>query len=242
MGFVSGLKISILGETMAVKDVFNQYASEYDTARRRLIPCFDDLYQTLVDIVPFNKDQKLTVLDLGAGTGLVSATLAASYSNAHFVLVDVAEKMLDQAQKRLTCFDNRFDFSTLNYAHSEISGEYDLVVSGLSIHHLDNRQKEWLFKEIYGHLTPGGMFINVDQVLGETPEIDELYRSNWLSAIRELGCSEVEIDAAFERMREDKMSTISHQLGALSDAQFEQVNCWYKKYSFVVYSGKKQAA
>ena len=150
--------------------------------------------------------------------------------------------MLDQAKNRLTGFGNRFDFSALNYADSEISGEYDLVVSGLSIHHLDNRQKEWLYKKIYRYLMPGGMFINLDQVLGETPEIDALYRSNWLSAILELGCSQVEIDAAFERMREDKMSTISHQLGALRGAQFEQVNCWYKNYSFVVYSGKKQVA
>ena len=48
-----------------------------------------------------------------------------------------------------------------------------------------------------------------------------------------------ELNAAFERMREDRMSTLSHQLEALKRVGYTQVNCWFKQYSFVVYSAQK---
>ena len=53
---------------MAVQKVFNQYASEYDEARKRPIPCCDEVDQTVIDSVPFDIDESITVLDLGAGT------------------------------------------------------------------------------------------------------------------------------------------------------------------------------
>lgn len=224
---------------MAVKEVFNQYASEYDGARRRLIPCFDPFYQTVTDLVPFDREKKMRVLDLGAGTGLLTAMMATPLDNAHFVLVDVAEKMLEQARLRLASFGNRFDYLSENYADGALLGDFDLVVSSLSIHHLEDEQKERLFKEIFQHLKQGGMFINADQVLGETPAIDEVYRNKWLSAVKQSGSSTAEIEAALERMKEDKMSSLSHQLGALKNAQFSMVNCWFQHYSFVVYSGRK---
>jgi len=227
---------------MSVQGLFNQYASEYDEARKRLVPCFDDFYQTVIDIVPFDREQRIVVLDLGAGTGLMTALLAATFVNAHFTLVDLADRMLDVARKRLNEFGRRFSFSTADYAGpGKITGECDLVVSGLSIHHLDDHRKERLFQAVFQHLKPGGLFINADQVLGETPEIDQIYRSKWISKVRYLGSSEEEIRAAFERMKADKMSTLSHQLGALEKTGFSQVNCWFKQYSFVVYSGQKPA-
>ena len=100
-------------------------------------------------------------------------------------------------------------------------------------------QKEELFKMVYSCLKPGGVFINADQVLGETEEIDKVYRTKWIEKVRDKGCTEREMEAALERMKEDKMSPLSHQLSAMSDAGFTQVNCWFKHFSFVVYSGKK---
>jgi len=48
-------------------------ASEYDLSRRRLIPCYDLFYATAADLAAWSiKVPSPAILDLGAGTGLLS--------------------------------------------------------------------------------------------------------------------------------------------------------------------------
>ena len=66
-----------------VKSAFNSIASVYDENRRKLIPCFDDLYSVPVSLVQNQiGNKKLNVLDLGAGTGLFTAFLLEKYPAA----------------------------------------------------------------------------------------------------------------------------------------------------------------
>ena len=53
------------------------------------------------------------------------------------------------------------------------------------------------------------------------------------------GITAAELRAAQARMAEDRMSTLAWQLAALRDSGFRDVNCWYKNYSFAVYSGRR---
>ena len=120
-----------------------------------------------------------------------------------------------------------------------LGGPYDLVVSALSIHHLEDAAKLALFKKAYAALAPSGIFINADQVLGATPDVDMTYRQTWLAQVRAHGVTEAELNAALERMQDDKMATLEFQLDGLIAAGFANANCWYKRYSFVVYSAEK---
>jgi tRNA (cmo5U34)-methyltransferase len=83
------------------------------------------------------------------------------------------------------------------------------------------------------------MFINADQVLGSTTEIEKLYRSHWLESVRTLGVSDEELNQAFERMKYDRMAPLSTQLGWLEKAGFQDVDCWYKNFSFAVFGGHR---
>ena len=66
---------------MSVVNKFNQKAKEYDSERRALIPCFDDFYGIAIDCIDFKGDNP-KVLDLGAGTGILSQFLLEKYPNA----------------------------------------------------------------------------------------------------------------------------------------------------------------
>lgn len=226
---------------MSIKAVFDQYASQYDGSRRKLIPCFADFYRTAREIIPFAHEEKLTILDLGAGTGLLTSMIAADFVKARFVLMDISEGMLDKARKRLGGSANEFTYMVADYSRmpSLLGGPFDLIMSSLSIHHLDQQQKQELFGKVYAHLAPGGMFVNADQVLGETAEIDRIYRQKWLGQVKANGATDLELQGALVRMKEDRMSTLSWQLASLQDAGFHHVNCWYQYYSFAVYSGNK---
>ncbi|MCE1274504.1 MAG: class I SAM-dependent methyltransferase [Chlorobiales bacterium] len=222
---------------MSVGNVFDRYASGYDALRRKLIPCYDDFYGAVLDCLDFSREQPLRVLDLGAGTGLLSEMVAAAYPAARITLVDLAGNMLDQARLRLGVCGDRFVYDCSDYAKTLPDGPFDVIMSALSIHHLDAADKCRLFGRCYERLDIGGLFVNADQARGETPAIDRRCRERWVREVRRLGVSEDELAQAFERMKEDRMSTLSFQTEALQEAGFSEVNCWYRNDSFVVYSG-----
>ena len=226
---------------MSIQNIFNEYASQYDGIRKKLIPCYDDFYRIAIEIIPFEKDKNIDVLDLGAGTGLMTGLVASNYPNAHIHLIDVAENMLSKAKENLRYFNNEFEFIVSDYSKMDsLDNKYDVVISVLSIHHLEAVEKQELFTAIYPLLKSGGVFINADQVLGDTEAIDKIYRSKWIEQVKENGVNEEELNAAFERMKADKMSTLSSQMKWLKEAGFVNVNFWFKNYSFVVFSGAKE--
>ena len=227
---------------MSIKPLFDKAAQSYDQARRQLVPCFDDFYGTVLDLIPFTTDSAIRVLDLGAGTGLLSALIAGTFPNAHLTLVDISQGMLDRARQRFVNDAERFQFRTLDLAEGPLRGRYEAVVSALAIHHVSDEGKQRLFQGVHDVLCDGGVFINADQVLGTTPEIDEEYKAAWLRQVRERGVDEGDLTAALERMQEDEMSTLGLQVKYLEDIGFRMVDCWYKNYGFVVYAGRKRSS
>lgn len=225
---------------MAVKEEFERAAATYDGERRCLIPCFEDFYTVPLEIIPFHPDRELRVLDLGAGTGLLSAGVARRYPRALLTLVDLSPAMLAVAEQRFAGADNaRISFQVLDYRCDPLKGVYDLVISALSIHHLTDGDKATLFRAIYDILEPGGMFINADQIQGENGFADQLCRHLWLDKVRASGIDEKALAAARERMKEDRMATLDDQLLWLRQAGFTDISTWYRYYNFVVFSGTK---
>ena len=221
---------------MRISAKFNKYAERYDQSRRKLIPCYADFYETVIKIIPFTNSTPLAVADLGAGTGLLSKQIIEAFPLAKMTLVDISEEMLNIAKGRLKAYSN-LEYQVSDYSKKLPAGKYDLIVSSLSIHHLSDKSKIQLFHEVKKSLTPNGIFINADQVLGETSDIEKFYHSTWLSEVRRNGITETELEVALDRMKEDKMSTLSSQITWLKNAGFAEVNCWYQNLRFAVYSG-----
>lgn len=224
--------------SVSVKLAFDKSAQSYDRSRRQLIPCFDDFYHTALSLIPYNTSESFSVLDLGAGTGLMSLFVHSRFPHAAITLTDISDKMLDRAKERFSESPGSFSYLISDYRDG-LRGNYDIIISALSIHHLNAAEKKKLFYDVYSSLATGGVFINADQVLGCTPSIEKIYRSRWLDFVGKSGLTKEELSAALDRLKEDKMDTLDDQLSWLKSAGFGSVNCWYKNYSFVVYSGTK---
>lgn len=223
---------------MNVKEAFDRSAQIYDRARRQLVPCFDDFYATALDRIPYAAERPFEVLDLGAGTGLFAFFVAQAFPRARFTLLDVSAEMLARARERFAG-EERFTFLQRDFAEP-LPGAYDLVISGLAIHHLSDEAKRSLFARILAVLRPGGIFINADQVMGPTPELEREYNDAWLRQVRARGVSDADLLPAIERMKEDRMAPLEDQLRWLREAGFADVDCWYKHYRFAVFSGSRQ--
>jgi tRNA (cmo5U34)-methyltransferase len=204
-------------------------AQSYDAPRRRLIPCFDDFYGTAAYLAAQAGPR---VLDLGAGTGLMSSAVLAARPDAALTLLDGSAAMLDQAHRRFA--DRPVEMIVADLTDPLPAGPFDAVVSALAIHHLSDPDKQDLFRRVAAVLRPGGVFVNAEQVLGPTAELDARYRARHEDQARALGSNDEEWEAALVRMAPDRCATTDDQLAWLRDAGFVNADCWYKAGRFAV--------
>jgi tRNA (cmo5U34)-methyltransferase len=201
--------------------------------RRRLVPAFDAFYGNAVHALELLLSGPLErVLDLGAGTGLMSAAVAQAHPRARFELLDGSQEMLAEARERLG--DRVAAVHVRDMVDGLPQGPFDAVISALAIHHLSDAGKRSLFSEIHQRLRAGGVFVNAEQVLGPTPALAELYRELWERSCADLGASEAEIAGARERRRHDRCADVESQLGWLAEAGFAEADCVYKLWEQAV--------
>ena len=222
---------------------FNAVSEQYDGQRRALIPCFDLFYQTAAELAAAVPNVR-HVLDLGAGTGLMSAFVHTRCPQAEFILADISMQMLAKAQERFCGLPNfhfiEQDLTRLAPDSRLPENGFNLIVSALAIHHLDNPQKQTLFRQIARLLAPNGRFINADQVLGETAAAETAYTEHWRRHVTAHPDLSAEAKAAaFERIKLDKMATWRAQEAWLKQAGFPQPAVYYQYYNFIVFAAQK---
>ncbi|HTU98760.1 MAG TPA: class I SAM-dependent methyltransferase [Solirubrobacteraceae bacterium] len=223
----------------AAAEAFSAHAAEYDTLRRRLVPDFDRFYGGVVEALERLGGDVRRVLDLGAGTGLLSTEVAAAFPGVEIELLDASEPMLELAGRRLGNAVSAVHVADMTAPLPD--GPFDAVISALAIHHLEHPDKRGLMARVHGALRPGGMFINAEQVDGPTPALTARYAQRWADDCRALGASEEEIDGARERMRHDRCTDVETQLAWLRDAGFAAADCTYKSWRFAVLIALKEA-
>jgi tRNA (cmo5U34)-methyltransferase len=225
----------------SVGRAFDADSDTYNRERRMLIPCFDGFYGNAIEVLrDWDAPEHARVVDLGAGTGLFSAMVAEALPDATLRLLDLSPDMLAQAKARFAGTANeRIETRVFDLASDDLEGPWDLVISALAIHHLSDEEKKGLFRRIHDALAPGGLFVNAEQILGSTPEIDERYVRRWHDAIRAAGASDESVARAEARMTFDQSSTICDQLDWMRNAGFEQVDCTFQAWRFAVLVGWK---
>jgi tRNA (cmo5U34)-methyltransferase len=219
----------------ATQEIFDITASTYDADRALLIPCYDAFHRRATDLIPAGATR---ILDLGAGTGLLSTFVRAWYPAAHLHLIDFSAPMIDLARARLAA-DPNVSFEVADYTTAELPQNQDAIVSALSIHHLEHPAKRTLFARIFAALRPGGVFVNAEQVAGPTPALDAVYKSLWLQQVREAGATPDQIADSLYRQQDDRCASVEDQLHWMREAGFSDADCWFKDNRFAVLAGTR---
>lgn len=225
-----------LFEMSSAPEAFDAHAADYDALRRRLVPSLDAFYDAAVDALALASRPIERVLDVGAGTGLLAERVAAALPGAELTLLDGSPAMLATARSRLGA---RAAYVRQDFAEKLPAGPWDAIVSALAIHHVDDAHKRRLFALIHERLSPGGVFVNAEQVAGPTPQLDARYAAWHKARCAQLGTTAPEWAAAEQRMGYDELATLEAQLGWLRDAGFAHVDCLYKQYAFAVIVAKR---
>jgi tRNA (cmo5U34)-methyltransferase len=189
------------------------------------------------------------VLDLGSGDGAMAAVLLGIDPEIRPVLVDASEEMINRARQRLAgCLPTLFiqrSFHDLIEDNADIP-VCDYIVSSLAIHHIDTREKERLFRLIYGKLKPGGWFLLYDTVLPPA-SLEDWYIELWLEWIRnqkeKRGIDDDMESFVFDHHQapdhHKNIDSLETHLSLLGHAGFSKVDIIYKYGIFTLLCGQK---
>ncbi|MGL4858747.1 MAG: class I SAM-dependent methyltransferase [Enterobacteriaceae bacterium] len=217
---------------------FEQEAAQFDDIILRLVPRYREMIEVLVTVIPFTTEDKLSIIDLGCGTGSVARAVQEKFPHAQITCVDISPKMLEMATQKIGA---EHQFIHCDFDNFTFPDRYDLVISSLALHHLETESDKGVFyKKIFDALRPGGMFINIDIVLAGDAQLQDVYMEKWIAFMRE-AVSEREITEQWlpTYENEDRPTSIMTHTDLLRQAGFSCLDIVYKYYNFAVYCAKK---
>jgi SAM-dependent methyltransferase len=192
-------------------------------ARADQIPHRVEGEAVLLDLVPRNARR---ILDLGTGNGRLMALLKIDRPQAEGVALDFSPTMLEAAQEQFA-EDDTVQVVAHNFDQPLPDlGSFDVVVSSFAIHHVSHNRKRSLYQEIYDHLTPGGLFCNLEHVSSPTPEL----HAHFMYAI---GYHPEDEDPS------NKLLALDTQLQWFQEIGFTQVDCYWKWLEMALMVGIK---
>ena len=224
-------------EQSQVKDHFRSQVHEYEDLMRRIVPGYDIQSSLLIDLIPFDATAPMRVLDLGSGPGTLAKLVLERYSNAEVVAFDLTEEMLDAARDRCGEFGSRLATVVGNYAVDDVGSSYDLVLAGLTLQHLDDRQRLDVLRRLHAALTRGGVFLAREVVADDDPFVADWHYRWWREFMAEQG---EDGDHWFQKhLSKDHPVSVQKQLGWLKSVGFSHAACHWRYMNFAVLSAHK---
>lgn len=222
-----------------IKDTFENVAKDFDDVILRLVPYYKEMIEDLLLVIPFERDKKINVIDLGCGTGTLSLKIKEFFPNAQLTCMDMTKNMLELAKIKLSEHKN-IEYILENFYTFNFNKKYDLVISSFALHHLVTPEdKISFYQKIYNSLNENGCFYNLDILIGPNDEIQNYYMKKWAEFLSQ-NLTEEEVDKNFERYYEEDSpeSTMNH-LKWLEQVGFRDVDVIRKYYNFCLYGGMK---
>jgi phospholipid N-methyltransferase len=121
----------------------------------------------LVAAVPFAGEAEFEVLDVGGGSGVVSAAVLDKFPRAKITLQDYSPHMIAHARKTFAGRDAQLRYVVCDLREAAweqaVGGPFDLAVSGIAIHNLhDMAPIAACYQAVRRLLTNGAAFLDYD--------------------------------------------------------------------------------
>lgn len=222
-----------------VEEFYDQLSSKYSELIVKCVPRYPELIYNMFQYIPEKFNPK-RILDLGCGTGNLTDQMFKKFPEAEIDALDISEEILNESRKRFNHTPNiryiQADFKSLHLP----PGSYDLVMSSIAIHHIEDTEKIKLYTEVFQALRPGGIFIFADQTRGIT---DEIYKKNiscWKEEAMKLGSTRENWDMWMAHQdAHDFHTPVNWHFQELEKAGFSETDILWKYLMWAVVWARK---
>jgi SAM-dependent methyltransferase len=194
--------------------VFNQQLSTYRKIVGENLMYHREVYALLKNVLSAQMSKSFRFLDIACGDASASAVALKGTSIARYFGIDLSEKSLELANENLKVLPCASELRCCDFAEAmtDWSETVDVAWIGMSLHHLQQREKSVLMKNVHKALARGGIFLIWEPTLleGET-------RAEWLDRFAGLR-------GAFAAVTEDEFRAMENHMRV---ADFpESANTW----------------
>jgi tRNA (cmo5U34)-methyltransferase len=227
-------------------------ARRYGQVGDLMIPGRAEVLNTVADLVAAFMPGGGDILDLGCGYGVVTGAILQKAPETSAVLIDFSDEMIRIAQER---FRENPQIKIVKHNLNEglpdglAAAGFGAVVSCFALHHIDFARRVPLYTQIRQVLKPGGVFINGDLFIEESPGINEWMFDGWMGWITDRLNEKMGGSQTFEqtKVRQQKIARdFGDKPGSLWDmkkdleaAGFTHIDCLYKNRVIAVMAAVK---
>ena len=229
-------------------------ARTYTEEVRGGLPCGHEQIDVMLRVIEARGDEVTRFADLGCGSGILASAILSRYPTAFGLLLDLSDAMIREAETKFRDHSANLRFVVANLSEKdwlrfiESHAPYDVVVSGYAIHHLTDEKKRELYRELFGLLAPGGLFINTEHVSSSSSWIesisDQLHVDSVYAFHAKKGPQKTRDEISNEYVhRPDQQANIlapvKVQCDWLRDCGFQDVDCYFKIFERAVFGGRR---
>lgn len=217
-----------------------EVAQVFDDMLSRSIPQYEVMREAVTDLAarflveaePVERNP--CVVDLGASRGEAIAPLYDLLRGAaEYHAVEVSVPMLEALRQRWPRDEVRIHAFDLRGGYPEIPGPVDVTLAVLTIQFTPIEHRQRIIYDIWERTRPGGGFIFVEKVLGQSAAIDELMKRLYYDLKGANGYSPEQIER--KRLSLEGVLvpvTAKWNEDLLRSAGFRQVDCFWRWQNF----------
>lgn len=230
---------------------FIAYGRFFNPERERQFDVIGDLVAAAVD-----GGSAPLIVELCCGAGDLAAYLLGRFPATRCRALDGSPAMLAETARQCASFQGRLTTEQFDLGSDAWRGmreQPSAIVSSLAVHHLDGDGKRRLFRDLYGLLAPGGVFVLADIMRPTSPAGFAVAAEAYERTVAERSLKERGDLSMLEKLRElrwnyfrhpdddtiDQPSTVAEHLSWLSEGGFRGVDIHWAVAGHAIVSGVK---
>ena len=206
-----------------VVEFYNSFSKQYTESVKRCVPFYEEMLESLFLFLPETFKPK-NILELGSGTGNLTKLLIKYFPTATITAVDISEECIVECKANIS--------TSINYVKSDFKeiclpeNTFDLIVSSISIHHINDKEKKILFNKLFRYQPAGGILSFCDQFSAESKELYLKYISEWKKYAFSKGSDDKEWNMWMQHQKDhDFHSTLENHTNWLKQAGYKTIDC-----------------